>query len=200
MESLLEWLSSLQWNRLIPELLGTTLHDPVPRTEGTLGFEVLNDAAGHLAGLLATTPFDRETWLFAMTCEDRQLVRKKCIRCFLVRPEDLDRFSNWQWCATMVRVESPWHWFRVVALHRIAVKWSKQQETDHGRKATDMPLVDSQVQHDRIRRLSLGINLNEKPIGDPHVIDWSVHQDELTKLGMNLPQIDAETDAVVSAD
>ena len=36
----------------------TSLGDPILKTEGTLGFEILNDAMGHIAGWLAVTPFE----------------------------------------------------------------------------------------------------------------------------------------------
>ena len=68
----------------------TTLANPVLQTEGTMGYAVLNHAFGYIAGHLASAPFRRELWLFAMTCEDRQVVLRKCIRCFLVRPADME--------------------------------------------------------------------------------------------------------------
>ncbi|TWU20459.1 hypothetical protein Pla52o_43370 [Novipirellula galeiformis] len=168
----------------------TTLENPILQTQGTLGFELLNDAVGHLAGLLASTPFKREAWLFAMTCEDRQVVRKKCVRCFLIRPADLERFLDWQWCQTNVLVEKPWHWFRVVALHRIACEWQLEQqmaiqEADRGQDH-EMPLVDKQVRHDRVRMLSLGLNQDEIPVGQPHRIDWERHLPSLEKMGLRL--------------
>ncbi len=61
----------------------TSLKNPVLQTAGSSGFEVLNDAFGRIAGHLASTPFRREVWLFSMTCEDRQVVRRKCVRCFI---------------------------------------------------------------------------------------------------------------------
>ena len=67
-----------------------------------------------------------------MTCEDRHVVRKRCVRCFLIRPEDLRRFGDWTWCCTKVRVEKPWHWYRVVALHCIA-RFGEQDLTVDGR-------------------------------------------------------------------
>ena len=165
---------------------GTSLSNPVLQTEGTLGFEMLNDAAGHIAGLLATTPFPRETWLFAMTCEDRQVVRKKCIRGFLIRPDDLQKFADWEWCREKVLVESPWHWFRVVALHRIAKQWQQQEANTQVRTDGDMPLVDKQLRHDRVRPLSLGINQDEKPIRTPHRIEWLTHLTTLEQIGLTL--------------
>ena len=164
-----------------------TLTNPVLQTTGTLGFELLNDALGHIAGLLAISPAPRQTWLFMMTCEDRQIVRKKCVRCFLIRPEDLTRFADWQWCITAVAVERPWHWFRVVALHQIALQY--QQQT--ARKNSDgdaqtMPLVNVQDHHDRIRPISIGLAGNETLVGDPHRVDWSSHLASLNQLGLTL--------------
>lgn len=166
----------------------TTLRSPVLRTEGQLGFEVLNDAFNHIAGHLATTPFARETWLFAMTCEDRQVVRRKCVRCFLVRPAELELFANWHWCRTNVLCEQPWHWYRIVALHQLAVQW-KQEEKDAQNPAAGtqgMPLVDKHATHRRIRPLSAGIFTNEKPVGLPAAVPWEAQEWELKKMGLDL--------------
>jgi len=169
----------------------TSLADPLLKTEGSDGFEVLNDALGHIAGLLATMPFDRDIWLFAMTCEDRKVVRKKCVRCFLIRPPDLERFTDWRWCHAKVRVEKPWHWFRVVALHCIAKTWQTEQQLTRQREASedlsrDMPLADKQLRHNRIQELSLGINANEEPVGSPYEIPWESHLPKLREMGLAL--------------
>jgi hypothetical protein len=183
--------------RLMKKLAdSTTLSDPILKTAGTLGFELLNDAAGHIAGLMATTPFERETWLFMLTCEDRQVVRKQCIRGFLIRQQDLEHFANWSWCTSNVMVESPWHWFRVVALHRIAMAWIEQESVNEEVSQNAMPLVDNQETHPRIKRLSLGLNKDESPIREPIQIDWVEHRIQLNKLGLNLEwQEKVESDA-----
>lgn len=166
----------------------TSLKSPVLRTEGLLGFEVLNDAFNHIAGHLATTPFPRDTWLFTMTCEDRKVVRRKCVRCFLIRPAELERFANWRWCRENVLCEQPWHWYRIVALHQIATQW-KQEEAEAQNpspKAQGMPLVDKHATHRRIRPLSAGIFVNEKPVGEPVSIQWTAQEWELKKMGLDL--------------
>ncbi|MGB7327032.1 MAG: hypothetical protein WBD31_19305 [Rubripirellula sp.] len=167
-----------------------TLADPILRTEGTLGFELVNDALGHIAGLFAVTSIPREPWLFAMTCEDRTVVRKKCVRCFLIRPDDLRRFADWKWCRESVSVEKPWHWFRIVALHRIALAWleEEQQRVIEAKqdRSSAMPLVDKQVRHDRIRSLSMGVYRYDQPIGTPCRIDWSKRIADLERLGLKL--------------
>lgn len=168
---------------------GTTLHDPVLQTEGSQGFDVLNDAFSHVAGHLAITSFEREVWLFAMTCEDRQMVRRTSVRCFLIRKRDLRRFLDWDWCRDHVQVEKPWHWFRVVALHQIAQQWNaeKQKRLESGpERATRMPLVDPQDGHPRIREMSVGINTSEVSVGEPFRIPWESHAEELKKMGMDL--------------
>lgn len=175
--------------RLLREMAdATSLQDPVLQSSGTVGFEIVNDALGHVAGHLAVSPFERETWLFMMTCEDRQLVRKKCIRCFLIRPDDLERFYDWGWCSRRVRVEKPWHWFRIVALHFIAKEYRQQLERESKNRADrslDQPLVDPQLAHDRIRLLSVGLSRNEQPI-DSQAVNWQAHLDRLQSLGLNL--------------
>jgi hypothetical protein len=177
---------------LIKELAEqTSLGDPILQTQGVAGFELLNDALGHIAGLLAVSPFPRETWLLAMTCEDRHLVRKRCIRCFLIRPDDLRRFEDWAWCCTKVRVEKPWHWFRIVALHCVAKVWQEEQQLTRRRDATqdtsnDMPLVDKQLRHNRVQEVSVGLNPDERPVGAPYAIPWATHLPKLKQLGLPL--------------
>lgn len=51
-----------------------------------------------------------------------------------------------------------------------------------------MPLVDKQVRHDRIRMLSLGLNVDERPVGDPHQIQWNCHLENLSRMGLRLRQ------------
>lgn len=168
----------------------TSLKSPVLRTEGMLGFEVLNDAFNHIAGHLATTPFSRETWLFAMTCEDRKVVRRKCVRCFLIRPAELELFANWQWCRMNVLCEQPWHWYRIVALHQMAVQWQQEEKAaqDPPAGTQGMPLVDKHATHRRIRPLSAGIFVNEKPVSKPVSIPWESQEWELKKLGLDLKE------------
>lgn len=166
----------------------TTLKTPVLRTEGLLGFEVLNDAFNHIAGHLATTPFARDTWLFAMTCEDRKVVRRKCVRCFLIRPAELEFFADWSWCRDSVLCEQPWHWYRIVALHQLALQW-KQEEAEAqnpGAKAQGMPLVDKHTAHRRILPLSVGIYTQERPARAPVTIPWQAQEWELKKMGLDL--------------
>lgn len=170
----------------------TTVMDPILHTDGTTGFDVLNSALNCIAGWLCVSPFEREIWLFALTCEDRELVRKQCIRCFLIRPADLEKFLDWKWCSSKVRVEKPWHGLRVAALHRIAMCWRderdymRQRRAAGGNGATDMPLIDQQVRHERIREISVGINTNEKYVGQPHVVNWAALLDRLKKMGLEL--------------
>lgn len=163
----------------------TTLANPILETQGSEGFEVLNDAFGYIAGYLATSPFPRETWLFAMTCEDRVVVRKKSIRCFLIRPSDLSLFENWKWCSQSVMLEKPWHWFRIVALHRIAKVWAEEKLRPDA-DATAMPLVNEQEKHNRMREISLGLNLAEPPVSPPVDVSWASHIDALRDLGLQL--------------
>ncbi len=167
----------------------TTLHDPVLPTRGTMGFELLNDAANQAAGTLAGSPFAKEVWLFCMTCEDRIVVRRRCIRCFLIRQRDLERFRDWNWVSVAVRIEKPWHWFRLVALHRVAKVWDSELarfeaiESDHS-----FPLVDEQLEHRRIVRLSLGLPDSEVAVAEPFAVDWTQHSETLKQLGVVLEQ------------
>lgn len=181
----------------------TSLENPVLETSGSAGFEVLNDAFGHLAGHLATSTLDREIWLFAMTCEDRQVVRRKCVRCFLIRPSDLTRFANWDWCREKVRCEQPWHWYRIVALHQIAKAWRAEEmkersDRDAGCPA-GLPLVDEQARHRRVRSLSAGVFDREVPVREPVKVPWAEQEGELRRLGLELSAIPASGEGEVGA-
>lgn len=160
--------------KLVRELLErTSLAEPILQTEGSPGFEIVNDALGYIAGHLSITPFERENWLFMMTCEDRQIVRKRCIRCFLIRPEDLERFADWQWCLSHVRVEKPWHAYRIMAFNSIARCWKEEAKISdqiEGWKAR--PDAQRSLRHKRIRTISVGLHSGEKPIGEPVVVNW----------------------------
>jgi hypothetical protein len=168
----------------------TSLKNPILETTGSAGFEVLNDAFGHLAGHLAASTLEREVWLFAMTCEDRQVVRRKCVRCFLIRPQDLQRFADWTWCREKVRCEQPWHWYRIVALHQMAQVWeveeAREREAQNWGEAPGLPLVDEQVVHRRVRSLSAGIYGREVPVRAPVTVPWEAQEPELRRLGIDL--------------
>ncbi len=165
----------------------TTLNQPILPTQGTIGFEVLNDAAGWISGSVATSAMPRQVWLFCLTAEDRQVVRKRCVRCFLIREAELRRFHDWQWCRRCVHVERPWHWFRVVALHRIARLYADQKRIYSGRPDPNaMPLVDAQAGHRRIVPLSLGLIDTETPIGEPYIVNWDTQLQSLTAKNLTL--------------
>lgn len=150
----------------------TTLNAPIVPTQGRIGFEILNDATSILSGWLATSSMARRPYLFCMTCEDRQVVRKECVRCFLFREEDLMRFADWAWCRDQVRVEKPWHWLRVVTLHRIA-SYHKDECTALPVRDDSVPFVDDQRRHRRIVTLSLGLCEEEVATGPPCRVDWA---------------------------
>ena len=144
-----------------------TLVDPILATEGTAGFEIVNDIVNSVSGSLASSPFRRDQWLLAVTCEDRRVVRKCCIRVLLVRRGDLERMTSWEWCREHVLVEEWYHYWRIVTLHQIALRFQEEQQRQKQvtrrriSGKTSCPLVDRQAHHPRIRTLSLGINVDE---------------------------------------
>lgn len=164
----------------------TTLNAPIVSTSGRVGFDILNDAVSILSGWLATSSMPRKVWLFCMTCEDRELVRRTCIRCFLFQQDDLQRFADWQWCRQSVCVEKPWHWVRVVTLHRIACFQHDEELSLPKVQQETAPLIDDQRKHRRIISLSLGINDQEVAVGQPIEINWDEKQPELEKRGIVL--------------
>ena len=87
-----QFLDNVALRRLTRSLAEkATLVDPILPTEGTAGFEIVNDIVNSVAGSLASSPFRRDQWLLAVTCEDQRVVRKCCIRALLVRRSDLER-------------------------------------------------------------------------------------------------------------
>jgi len=95
-----------------------TLVDPILATHETAGFEILNDIVNCVAGSLASSPYPRDQWLMAVTCEDRKVVRKCCIRVLLVRRSEIERLASWEWCRGHILVEEWYHYWRIVTSTR----------------------------------------------------------------------------------
>jgi hypothetical protein len=188
-----QFLDNVALRRLARSLAETaTLVDPILATEGTTGFEIVNDVVNSVAGGLASAPFRREPWLLALTCEDRRVVRKCCIRVLLVRRSDLERMASWDWCRDQVLVESWYHYWRIVTLHQIAVRFQEEQAREAASRAEDirenlLPLVDRQAHHPRVRALSLGINVDEPIIKTPVAPDWNRFLPQIAEMGLKLP-------------
>jgi hypothetical protein len=168
-----------------------SLVDPILATSGTAGFEIVNDIVNSVAGSLASAPFPRDQWLLAVTCEDRKVVRKCCIRVLLVRRADLERLASWDWCRAHVLVEEWYHFWRIVTLHQIALRFQEEQERQKQARAGDiqqnlLPLVDSQAHHPRVRPLSLGINVDEPIIKPPVTVDWERYLPQIASMGLKL--------------
>ena len=127
-----------------------------------------------------------------MTCEDRRVVRKCCIRVLLIRRSDLERMTSWDWCRVHVLVESWYHYWRIVTLHQIALRFQEEQGLQKQSQAQDikenlLPLVSSQADHPRVRVLSLGINVDEPIIKPPLTVDWERYLPRIAELGLKLP-------------
>ena len=168
-----------------------TLVDPILATEGTAGFEIVNDIVNCVSGSLASSPFRRDQWLMAVTCEDRRVVRKCCIRVLLVRRSDLERLTSWEWCRGHILVEAWYHYWRIVTLHQIALRFQEEQARQEQGRAQDiqenlLPLVDRQAHHPRIRTLSLGLNVDEPIIKPPLQVDWERYLPQIAELGLKL--------------
>jgi hypothetical protein len=169
-----------------------SLADPILATQETAGFEILNDIVNCVAGSLASSPHPREPWLMAVTCEDRKVVRKCCIRVLLVLRSDIERLASWEWCRDHLLVENWYHYLRVVTLHQIAQRFLEQEAHREQRRAQDikedlLPLVDRQAHHPRIRVLSLGLNRDEPILRPPAPLDWGHYLPKIAKLGLKLP-------------
>ena len=169
-----------------------SLADPILATSGTVGYEIVNDFVNSVSGGLASSPFRREPWVLAVTCEDRKIVRKCCIRVLLIRRDDLQRLASWDWCRDHLLVESWYHFWRIVTLHQIAVRYQQEQARQEKARGQDirqnlLPLVDSQAHHPRVRALSLGINAQEPIIKPPQAVDWERYLPQVAAMGLNLP-------------
>jgi hypothetical protein len=186
-------LDNVVLRRMIRHLAeGANLADPILATQETAGFEILNDIVNCVAGSLASSPHRRDQWLLAVTCEDRKVVRKCCIRVLLIRRSDIERLASWDWCRGNLLVEEWYHYWRIVTLHQIALRFIEEQARQDQGRAQDiqenlLPLVDRQAHHSRIRVLSLGINLDEPIIKPPAPLDWDRYLANIAKLGLTLP-------------
>ncbi|MFI5459259.1 MAG: hypothetical protein ACHRXM_27865 [Isosphaerales bacterium] len=177
-----------------------TLVDPILATHETAGFEILNDIVNCVAGSLASSSYRRDQWLLAVTCEDRKVVRKCCIRVLLVRRSDIERLASWEWCRGHILVEEWYHYCRIVTLHQIALRFNEEQARQEQGRAQDirenlLPLVDDQAHHPRIRILSLGINIDEPIIKPPVLLDWDRHLPKIAELGLTLAGTASEAKA-----
>jgi hypothetical protein len=174
-----------------------SLTDPILATEGTAGFEIVNDIVNSVAGSLASASFRRDQWLLAVTCEDRKVVRKCCIRVLLIRRDDLERLASWDWCREHILVEEWYHFWRIVTLHQIALRYREEQERQKAARAADikenlLPLVDRQAHHPRVRALSLGISIDEPIIKPPIAVDWTRYLPKVAEMGLKLPDASAQ--------
>jgi hypothetical protein len=188
-----QFLDNVALRRLTRSLAEqATLVDPILATEGTAGFEIVNDVVNSVSGSLASSPFRRDQWLLAITCEDRRVVRKCCIRVLLIRRSDLERMASWEWCRQQVLVEEWYHYWRIVTLHQIALRFRDEQQHQNQSREQNirdnlLPLVDSQAQHPRVRILSLGINVEEPIIKPPIEVDWERYLPQIADMGLKLP-------------
>lgn len=186
-------LDNVALRRLLRNLAEqATLTDPILATDGTAGFEIVNDIVNCVSGSLACSPFPRDQWLMAVTCEDRRVVRKCCIRVLLIRRGDLERMVSWEWCREHVLVEAWYHYWRIVTLHQIALRFQEEQAQRVEGSARDieanlLPLVDRQAHHPRIRVLSLGLNVDEPIIKSPLQVDWARYLPQIADFGLALP-------------
>ena len=191
-------LDNVALRRVIRQLAEqATLADPILATEGTAGFEIVNDILNSVAGSLASASFPRDQWLLAATCEDRKVVRKCCIRVLLIRRSDLERMASWDWCREHVLVEEWYHFWRIVTLHQIALRHREEQDRQKQARAQDirenlLPLVDRQAHHPRVRALSLGINVDEPIIKTPITVDWTKYLPQIAEMGLKLSDASAK--------
>lgn len=93
-------------------------------------------------------------------------------------------------------VEKPWHAFRIAALHRIAKFWDEEQQyfKQHAEariKNLEMPTVDEEARHERIRTISVGIYPKEPYVGEPVHIDWDTFGARLEDMGLEVEPSEA---------
>jgi hypothetical protein len=187
-----ELLDNVVLRRLTRRLADkASLADPILATEETAGFEILNDIVNCVAGNLASSSHRRDQWLLAATCEDQKVVRKCCIRVLLVRRSDIEHLASWDWCREHIVVEEWYHYWRIVTLHQIAIRFKEEQARQERGRVQDiqenlLPLVDRQAHHPRIRSLSLGINIDEPVVRPPLTVDWDRYLPKVAGMGLKL--------------
>ncbi len=170
----------------------TTIDQPILQSDGHLGFEIVNDILNYISGHLAVSPLPRSEWLMVTTCEDRRVAKKKCVRVFLIKPDDLSRFRDARFMQEKVAVESPWHFFRVVALHRIAndPEWVESMNSNQVSKSTrEQFLIEPRAKHPRIRQVSLGLPETESSTKEPIEPNWPEATKYLRSYGSTIATI-----------
>lgn len=145
--------------------------------EKKLGYEMVKTLKNLVVASLSTSPYADRVWLMVVTCEDRELVDTRCLRIFLIRPEDLERFRDWNWVKTHIMVEKPWHWPRVHSLHKIATTWEEQKsgKWKEDRRAGVAAPISS---------LAMGLKETTSLSAQPREIDWNEVARELRERGI----------------
>lgn len=104
----------------------TTVKDPLLRFKGPAGEQTLHTVINYVTDANALSPHPLGDLLVAVTCEDRSLVQRTQIRILLIRPADLLRFLDREFCSRLC-VEKPWQGVRIVALHQWALDYQREQ-------------------------------------------------------------------------
>ena len=168
-----------------------SLTDPILATEGTAGFEIVNDIVNSVAGSLASASFRRDQWLLAVTCEDRKVVRKCCIRVLLFAAAISSAWRPGTGAASTSMVEEWYHFWRIVTLHQIALRFQEEQERQQGiasrisRRTSCRWSIARRIIRESARS-SLGINVDEPIIKTPLAVDWDRYLPHIAELGLKL--------------
>ena len=100
----------------------------------------------------------------------------------MIPPADLIRFGDWDWYKTLY-LERWWPYFRVYALHRIALMYLDESARARDAPRDLMPHVHDQAGHKRVVAVSVGINPTEVIVGIPARVDWDQVAPSLRILG-----------------
>ena len=168
---------------------------PILATEGAAGFEIVNDIVNCVSGRLASSPFRRDQWLMAVTCEGPEG------RAEMLYPRT----------PRAPRTSSVWHrgsgaagtsWSRrgiTTGESSHSISWQLRFQEEQRRQergsaqdiqANRLPLVDRQAHHPRIRILSLGLNVDEPIIKTPLQVDWERYLPRIRGAGSQASRCD----------
>ncbi len=143
----------------------TTEAQPLIRSTDEMAGKAIRDFVNHASAQIQH--LDGE-YLFLLTRESQDDVKRKLIRVFLIPPELLRRFLNWDNVMTY-RVENDHHWPRLLNLHLIA------------REVLDA----SGALRDGFEDCCARIIFSDRFARANRVVDWQDYSATLRRLGLN---------------
>jgi hypothetical protein len=107
----------------------TSAASPMLDFQDEIGKTSLHEIFNHYSCQFSVLHGEITQWVFAVTCKDAGTFEGKRVRCFLLRPDDLKKLADWEFCRA-VRVVYKDHGGRLIELHKIAQVYKKLLQVD----------------------------------------------------------------------